>query len=414
MNKRSQAKISPFGVGSPALKYGALILLLLISMSCGEPNSHDHTGEAAATYTCPMHPHVVQNKPGSCPVCGMDLVRVTQMDRESDELMLTDSQMLLANITTAPVTVQRVGQTTIVNAQIKVDEQKSEVISSRAAGRIEKLFIKETGQRVQRGEPLYVLYSEELLTLQQEYLLAKEQFESLGDTEERYKSFLDAAERKLRLYGLTPAQIGQLHRNTLRPRVTFQAPSSGIVTSITATEGQYVNEGTTLYEIEDITSLWVEAELYPKETSLVEVGDMITVSASGIEDKVIETKVDFLSPEYRNNSQVTIMRAPVKNPEGVLKPGQFAQVYLNNSSAEALAVPMGAVIRDANGSHVYVQSGRNTFRPQMVKTGLEGFDRIEITEGLKQGDTVAISGAYLLYSEIILKQGKDPIAVHNH
>lgn len=403
------------------------IITMLMFIACSNEQNHDghadqnkdtqneQAAEGETTkYTCPMHPQIVQDQPGTCPICGMDLVKVNKMDESSSDLMLSDSQIKLANITTQKVSRKPVGQTVAITGQLKVDEQKSEVISSRAAGRIEKLFIKETGHRIRRGEPLYVLYSEALLTLQQEYLLAKEQYESLGKTEKRYKSFMDAAERKLLLYGLSKSQIIQLNRSSLEPRVTFLAPSSGIITEISVAEGQYVAEGSSLYKIEDITSLWVEAELYPNETSLVRVGDKVSVKVSGSEANTIETTVTFLSPEFRNNSQITIMRASIDNPENILKPGQFAQVYLTHSSREAIAVPVDAVIRDEKGSHVYLQSGQNTFRPQMVKTGVEGFDRVEITEGLQEGDTVAISGAYLLYSEIILKRGTDPMAGHNH
>lgn len=360
-----------------------------------------------------MHPQIVQDTPGQCPICGMDLVAVTRSGG-TDGLMLSDSQMKLANITIERVSKKPVGQTLVINGQLKVNEQKTEVISSRAAGRIEKLTIKETGQNVNQGQPLYTLYSEELLTLQQEYLLAKEQYESLGQTEKRYKSFVDAAERKLLLYGLAKSQINQLNKSSLQPRVTFLAPSSGVVAEINASEGQYVAEGAPLYKIEDVGSLWVEAELYPNETSLVRVGDMVSVRVSGVEGKAIEAKVKFLSPEFRNNSQIAIMRASIDNPDGVLKPGQFAQVFLTHSAKKAIAIPVDAVIRDGNGSHVYVQSGHNTFTPQMVKTGVEGFDQVEITEGLNEDDTVAVSGAYLLYSEMILKKGTDPMAGHNH
>ena len=372
---------------------------------------HDH--DEATKYTCPMHPQIVQDTPGHCPICGMDLVAVTRSGG-TDGLMLSDSQMKLANITIERVSKKPVGQTLVINGQLKVNEQKTEVISSRAAGRIEKLTIKETGQNVNQGQPLYTLYSEELLTLQQEYLLAKEQYESLGQTEKRYKSFVDAAERKLLLYGLAKSQINQLNKSSLQPRVTFLAPSSGVVAEINASEGQYVAEGAPLYKIEDVGSLWVEAELYPNETSLVRVGDMVSVRVSGVEGKAIEAKVKFLSPEFRNNSQIAIMRASIDNPDGVLKPGQFAQVFLTHSAKKAIAIPVDAVIRDGNGSHVYVQSGHNTFTPQMVKTGVEGFDQVEITEGLNEDDTVAVSGAYLLYSEMILKKGTDPMAGHNH
>jgi len=362
-----------------------------------------------------MHPQVIQDSPGSCPICGMELVPVTKGQANNDDLMLTDSQIKLANISTQRVSKKPIGQTVAINGRVTVDEEKSEVISSRAEGRIEKLFMKETGQNIRKGEPLYRLYSENLLTLQQEYLLAQEQYETLGNKENRYKSFRDAAERKLLLYGLTKNQVSQLtDRNALEPRVTFLAPASGIVTEVNGAEGQYVSEGTALYKIEDIGSLWIEAELYPDETSLVKIGDRVNIRISGASDTSIEAKVNFLSPEFRNNTQITIMRASIENPGHRFKPGQHAQVFMTHSAREAIAIPVDAVIRDENGSHVYVQSGRNTFRPQMVETGVEGFEQIEITQGLNEGDTVAVSGAYLLYSEIILKKGTDPMAGHNH
>jgi Cu(I)/Ag(I) efflux system membrane fusion protein len=396
-----------------------LILSSLLLTACTKEQAKDsHTGHASAVtekYTCPMHPQIVQDKPGTCPVCGMDLVKVTKSNTSTDDLMLNDTQMRLANITTQRVSRRAVGQTVAINGRITVNEQKSEVISSRAAGRIEKLLIKETGQSVQKGQPLYTLYSETLMTLQQEYLLAKEQYDALGKTEKRYRSFLEAAEKKLLLYGLTKGQVDRLtDRSALQPRVTFLAPAAGIVTEVSVSEGQYVAEGDLLYKIEDITTLWLEAELYPSETSLVTPGDKITVRVTGDENNPLEAKVLFLSPEYRANSQITVMRASIDNPGSKYKPGQQAQVYLTHSSKEALAIPVDAVIRDGKGAHVYIQTGNNTFRPRMVKTGIESFDQVEITDGINEGDTVAITGVYLLYSEIILKKGTDPMAGHNH
>jgi Cu(I)/Ag(I) efflux system membrane fusion protein len=391
-------------------------LLLIACTKDQTKNSHaEHASAAAEKYTCPMHPQIVQDKPGTCPVCGMDLVKVTPSGVSGNDLMLNDTQIRLANITTQKVSRKPVGQTVAINGRLTVNEQKSEVISSRAAGRIEKLLIKETGQPIQKGQPLYTLYSETLMTLQQEYLLAKEQYDALGKTEKRYQSFLEAAGKKLMLSGLTKGQVERLtDRSSLQPRVTFLAPASGVVTEVSVSEGQYIAEGGLLYKIEDISTLWVEAELYPSETSLVTPGDKVTVRVNGDENNPVEAKVLFLSPEYRSNTQITVMRASIDNPGSKYKPGQQAQVYLTHSSKEALAIPVDAVIRDGKGAHVYIQTGHNTFRPRMVKTGIESFDQVEITHGISEGDTVAITGAYLLYSEIILKKGTDPMAGHNH
>jgi membrane fusion protein, copper/silver efflux system len=395
------------------------ILSFLLLMACTKEQAKDshaeHAAAAAEKYTCPMHPQIIQDTPGTCPVCGMDLVKVTASGTSGNDLMLNDTQIRLANITTQKVSRRSVGQTVAINGRITVNEQKSEVISSRAAGRVEKLLIKETGQPIQKGQPLYTLYSETLMTLQQEYLLAKEQYDALGKTEKRYQSFLEAAGKKLMLYGLTKGQVDRLtDRSSLQPRVTFLAPTSGVVTEVSVSEGQYIAEGGLLYKIEDISTLWVEAELYPSETSLVTPGDNVTVRINGDENNPVEAKVLFLSPEYRSNTQITVMRATIDNPGSRYRPGQQAQVYLTHSSKEALALPLDAVIRDGKGAHVYIRTGNNTFRPRMVKTGIESFDQVEITDGISEGDTVAVTGAYLLYSEMVLKKGTDPMAGHHH
>jgi len=394
----------------------ASILLACTSGKKDEQAAHDHAAETPATkYTCPMHPSVIQDGPGKCPICGMDLVPKSQSSGDDNNLMLNESQIRLANITTQKVALQSIGQTVVINARLVVDQDYSEVITSRAAGRVERLFFKETGRVIKKGEPLYELYSETLLTLQKEYLLAKDQYEALGKTEARYESFLKASERKLLLYGLSKNQVEQLGQSrTVQQRITFLAPASGMITEINASEGQYLSEGGVLYKIENISRLWLEAELYPQETSLVKIGDQINIRVSGYESFPVETKVTFLSPEYRANTQIVIMRAAIENQDMKFKPGTQAQVLLSHSARKTLAIPTDAVIRDGKGTHVYVESDTNTFQPRMVKTGLEDFEKVEITEGLMEDEIVVVSGAYLLYSELVLKKGVSPMAGHQH
>lgn len=385
-----------------------LILGIALFVACTpKPTSDQHAH--GTTYTCPMHTDVIRAEPGKCPVCGMDLVLVEKKTTETHKgLMLSDSQIRLANITTQKAMIRQMGQTVVLNAKLAVDEEHTEVISSRAAGRIERLYIKETGRAVRAGEPIMEIYSETLITLQREYLLAVEQADQLGKTEPRYASFVTAARKKLLLYGLTERQVDQLTSGkTIQNRITFLAPAAGIVTSITASEGQYIEEGASLYRLEDIRELWVEAELYPGETALVKAGDKVSVKIVGFEHVPSAAIVTFVSPEYRDNSQVTVVRASLDNRQGIYKPGMQAQVFVSHSERKVLALPIDAVIREEKGSHVFVMTDKNTFEARIVTTGLEDVDWVEITSGLKEGEVVAITGAYLLHSERTLKGHND-------
>ena len=382
-----------------------LMLLIISTVGCSE-QSHEEHADGETTYTCPMHPQIVQSEPGTCPICGMDLVPVSQSGQNEGELMLSESQIALGNIAVKRVTYGQAGSSAILTGQLVLDETQTDVISSRAAGRVERLYIKESGQAVKKGQPLYELYSEELLTLQREYLLALRQNQELGEGNPRFASFLDAAEKKLLLYGLTEAQIRKLaSTGQMDARVTFMAPGSGVITEVAAAEGQYVAEGGVLYRLGKLGSIWVEAELYPQEVANVQVGDPVQVAVQGFAGEPVPAKVTFLSPEFRAGSQVAVLRAELPNKEGRYLPGMQANVTLHEKSGAALTVPTDAVIRDGSGSHVWVQTGDGTFQARMVTLGEESAHSVAILSGIKENDSVVTSGAYLLYSEFVLKKG---------
>ena len=389
-----------------------MVVILLTGCVNNTPEAvSEHNHESGISYTCPMHPQVIQTSPGHCPVCGMDLVPKTKVDANDHAIMLTETQVKLANISTGKVKQTNLLETHTVNASIQVNEMQSKVLNTRSSGRIEKLFFKETGHVIQKGKPLFTLYSEGLLTLQREYLMLLQQVEKSGSDSSRYQSFVDAAERKLLLYGLETRQIQDLKSSKrLTELITFYAPDSGLITNVQVTEGQYVQEGQALFTIEDISSLWVEAELYPGETDFVNIGDKVKVRT---ENATVEAKVIFLSPAYKNNTQILLMRAVIENKQGDIFPGMNAQVLFTSSSKTTLAVPLDAVIRNEKGAQLFIKVDMNTFEPRAVKTGSETADLIEITSGINEEEDVVLSGAYLLYSEMILKSGSDPTDHHH-
>lgn len=395
-------------------------LVALLIVACINKDKHEHHEASidgtGTTYTCPMHPQIVESAPGSCPICGMDLVPVkkqTTTEKNAGSIMLSETQIKLGNISTQPIQMKQVGSNTILTGRLVVDQTQVDLISSRAAGRIERLYVKETGRPIRKGEPLYDLYSESLLTLEQEYLLALDQVKAFPE-EKQFASILDAAKRKLLLMGLSSAQVNRVAQTRqIDARVTFLAPTSGIITEIAAAEGVYVAEGSLLYRLSRFNTIWVEAELYAPEAAQLQVGTTIEVNVPG-QPAPIKTKVSFINPEFRQNSQVVVARAKLPNPQGQLIPGTQATINLPAQVNQALTLPLDAVIRDARGAHVWVKTGKNTFNSKMVTLGAESANQVAITNGLHSNDTVVVTGAYLLYSESVLKNGSDQMANHNH
>lgn len=400
------------------LKGAALLFLmpaLLISACTGE-EANEQAGEevAAVTYTCPMHPQIVQNKPGVCPICSMDLVPFDKSS-EGDALLINETRQALANITVATIGTDSLVNNKMLNGRLVSNPEQTKYISSRVAGRVDQLFVRELGVTVHKGQPLYKIYSEQLAILQQEYLLALAQVQQFAN-DAKFKQIEAASRQKLALYNQSSAQIQALAKNKkVDANVTVYAQESGIVAEISITEGQYVEEGSPVLRLENYNSLWVEADLYPNEAANVKVGQEVKVVIPGWENEPQVMKVQFVNPALLVGSQLVQIRGSIPNPNGKWQVGQQANLFLPmKSDGGVLNLPVDAVIRTGAGTHVWVETERNTFESRMVKTGIENFDQVEIIEGLSQGDRVVVTGVYLLNSEYILKKGGDPMAGHNH
>lgn len=325
---------------------------------------------------------------------------------EKASLMLSNSQIILANIRTQKTGTDNYSGTTSLKGVLQANPEATEVIASRYNGRIERLFIREIGIPVAKGAALFSIYSEELMALQQDYLLNLKQQESFP-TETVYKKLTLAAYNKLKLYGFSDRQIETLEKNN-KPdaKITVYAPSSGIVKEINVVEGGYVSEGNPLFRIENLQNLWLEAEMYAGDFKTVKTGQKMIVYVNGYEDSPIETKIDFISPQFNANTQTITIRAAVNNKSGYFQPGMFAQAMLTSSvSSDILKLPVNAVIRDEKTQHIWIKTAENTFEPRLVKTGKEDEESVLIESGLNPGDEVVVSGAYLLYSEYKLKKG---------
>lgn len=401
------------------MKHLSLLLLFgffaaMVGCTADQKSKDKAAQQKEQTYTCPMHPQVIKHQMGTCPICAMDLVPF-EKNSADQSIKLDEQRQLLANIKTAKVgdggSLNAMVSENILNARLVVDPQQSNDISAKVAGRIEALFVRETGVKVVKGQALYRLYSEQLATLQQEYLMAlAQQKQFAGDKLEQ--QLVASAKQKLLLYGQTENQLKQLSKTQQKnPLVTVFANQSGTVAELNITEGQYVAEGSLVMKLEGYQRLWVEADVYPKELATIKQGQTLKVMVSGWENEPQTMKVEFINPSLQPGTQLTQIRGSIANPNAKWQPGLQAKVMLTGSTTpqDGINLPIDAVIQDGKGKHVWVKTGKDKFEPVAVTTGKANANSININSGIAEGDEVVIAGAYLLYSEYVLKRGKHPL-----
>lgn len=390
------------------------ISLLLLLVAC---HNQMETHEASDIYyTCSMDPQVVEHKPGKCPICKMDLTPVKKITgKNSDEIELSEQQIQLGNIQIDTIRNGTLDDQLLLTATLNFDQMKTSSVSSRVSGRIEKLYFKNIGDFIKRGDPLYDLYSEELNNAKQEYLLVLEQHKEFASgTVMDFEQLLQSAKNKLLLWGLSEGQIQQLAKlKKATPTTTFYSTTSGYLTSLEIQEGNYAMEGSTMVKLADLSTLWAEAQMYTAQFSALNRNSIATVLLPNMGGKEIQGKIEFVNPEINPDTRINLIRVSIPNSDNQLKPGMLAYVSLKSPARNTLALPIDAVLRDGKGATVWIQTANRIFKSVMVQTGLESDDRIEITSGLKSGDIVVISGAYLLQSEYIFKKGANPMAEHD-
>lgn len=362
-------------------------------------------------YTCSMDPQVKEDKPGKCPICKMDLTPAKKSNGTvMDEIELSDQQVQLGNIHMDTIRSGSIGDQVVLPATLNFDQLKENAVSSRVMGRIEKLYFKNIGDYVSKGAKLIDLYSEELNNAKQEYLLLLEKKNTLDNSVIDFSQLVQSAKNKLLLWGMSESQIQELAKTKkATPLTSFYSNAGGYITAMDIKEGDYVAEGGAVVRLADLSTLWAEAQVYSSQLSFIDKGGQAIVQFPDMQGKEVKGKIEFINPEINPDTRINLVRVTIPNPGNQLKPGMSAYVVIKNSERKSLSLPTDAVIRDNRGASVWVQIKGNKFKYKMVEIGLEGNDRVEIKSGLKDGDVVVISGAYLLNSEYIFKIGSNPM-----
>ena len=392
----------------------ALCLLLIVSCKNNkvkDTSEAQHAAHGEIYYTCSMHPQVMKDKPGDCPICGMALIQAAKTTTSENEgVQLTEQQIQLGNILTDTIRSGMLGEQTVLTAILNIDQSKINAVSARVMGRIEQLYFKNLGDYVRKGDKLFDLYSEELNSAKQEYILALEKQKVLDNSIIDFTVLVQSAKNKLLLWGLAEAQIQALTvKKIASPLTTFYSPVSGYITTLDINEGEYTMEGGTIVRITDLSTLWAEAQVYSSQLSQIDNNAVATVQFPDLPGKKINGKIEFMNPEINPQSRINLLRINVANPGNVLKPGMPAYVTIKGKQQNTLTLSSDAVLRSGTGASVWVQTSPGSFKNIMVEIGMEEGDKVQIKSGLKFGDIVVISGAYLLNSEYIFKKGANPM-----
>ena len=382
--------------------------------------------ENEAWYTCPMHPEVRERTPGRCPKCGMDLVPEGAAPAAAEapppsgeprsDLMLDLRRRQLVGVRTARVERTPLERTIRAAGAVRFDETRQSDINVKLDGWIRDLRVDYTGQPIRRGQPLFTLYSPDLLAAENEFLLAlrsRDQMRSsqIAEVREQADRLVASAKERFRLWDVPDDHADVLER-TRKASGTFvvTAPVSGFVLEKQAVEGRRVMAGESLYKIADVSSVWIEAEFYEVDSPYVRVGSRGTVTLESRPGERLSGRATYIYPYVDEQTRTVRVRFQFANRDGRLKPGMFANVDLT-SSLEGLSIPADALLDSGTRQIVFLAQGDGYFEPRDVKAGRRVDGRVQILEGLKAGDEVVSGAAFFVDSESQLRaavQGYQP------
>ncbi|MDQ2868996.1 MAG: efflux RND transporter periplasmic adaptor subunit, partial [Verrucomicrobiota bacterium] len=371
---------------------GFYVLIAVAIPGCGkkenaltqqEPPSGDiHAAEAAGKqlYQCSMHPNIISDKPGNCPICGMTLQPVRKVNAAGipgrGAVDLTDQQRQLINIRTVPVKMSDVDRSIRAVGVVTYDQSKVADLNSRVMGWVEKLLVDKPGEHVEAGQPLMELYSPELYSAKQDYLLAWRNARDAKGARGDYgaarasgaSAVLESARKRLELFGIGGDQIEALQSSkTAKPTMEIVAPFAGTVVQKNVVAGQLIQPTALLYRIADLSRVWVEAEIYEYELPIVKVGQFAQVTLTAYPNRPFTGKIDFIYPYLQGQTRTAKIRVALDNPNGVLKPEMYASVELKSDLGRELVIPASALFDTGSRQYVFVQQEKGMFVPKEIE-----------------------------------------------
>lgn len=376
--------------------------------SGGAHAEHKKAEKKILFWVDPMHPAYKSDKPGTAPDCGMDLVPVYEGEDgpaaggQSDvsgysNVKLTTQRQQLIGVQTGIAETRSIGRSIRTTGRVAVDETRLHKITTKFDGYIEQLYVDYTGKEVRRGQPLFSVYSPELLATQQEYLLALK-------AAKQSPTLLDSARRRLQLWDISASDIRQLEQTgATRKSLTIASPASGVVMTKNAIEGARIAAGEPMFEIAGLDRVWILADVYETELGLARVGAPAKVNLSYLPGRTFEGRVTFVTPTVDPMTRTAKVRIEVDNRDGALKPEMFAEVIIEEPARSVVVVPESSVLSTGTRSVLFVVKDDGTFEPRDVETGTKSDRYVEVRRGVEPGEKVATQANFLIDSESRLK-----------
>lgn len=363
-------------------------------------------------FQCPMHLQILQDHPGTCPICAMDLVPMEEIQGGASgvegqaTITIDPARQQLIGLRTATVAEGPAGGELRAVARLVPDETRVRKVSVKVEGFVEKLHADFIGKPVAKGQPLFSLYSPEFVSAQREYLLALGTQKALkgGALQQSGGDLLEASRRRLQLWDVPAEALERLERTgEVQKALTLRSPIAGVVTAKTVVEGARLAPGDAPLEITDLGHLWAQVEVVEAELARVKVGQAAELRLNGLEGRTFPGRVAFVDPVLDPKTRTARVRVEVANPRGELRPDLFGEAVIRTAARKGLRVPLDAVLDSGTRKVVFVALGDGKFEPREVETAPAGGEQVEVLRGLKAGEEVVTGAAFLVDSESRLR-----------